>query len=499
MVRFFRDAGRRSREAARRRRKGNRQRDLKLESLEPRLALAVMTGLPDTIAPVVRSVVIPADGTYGTDRALTFKVNFSEPVQVAGDQSTVTLPVEVGSAMREAQYVSGSGTKSLTFRLTVKANDVDTDGISVGRVNSAAIRDFDFNKANLAPRILDRAGNPASNAIPAIDTSRIRIDATGPVVASSGAFVTRGRQVSLQVTFDGPVIVKGKPTVPVIIGGQDQSLAYTAGSGTKTLTFAVTMRKGASMASPAFRGANGLIGGVILLNAAADLKDNFGNSVTAIGGDFGKTSTAAGGRVVVIETLSEQVKNRSSALPPAVAPPSLSRSLIPPMVSVPPPAPQPPVVRSAPPFVLPAAVGGVVELSGDITGNATFRAGTVYVITGEVHVRKFVTLTIEDGVEVRIRNGKESFATITSRALIFDSGSSLVAKTVTFQAADAANQPVKDADNGGVFFCGGTRKASKDDVSSMVVGPGVGWSFNATNIVANYLGRKDPPEGSAGR
>ena len=165
MVRFFCDAGRRSREAARRRQKGNRQRDLKLESLEPRLALAVMTGLPDTIAPVVRSVVLPAAGTYGTDRALTFKVNFSEPVKLAGDQSTVTLPVAVGSAMREAQYVSGSGTKSLTFRLTVKANDVDTDGISVGRVNSAAIRDFDFNQANLAPRVLDRAGNPASNAI----------------------------------------------------------------------------------------------------------------------------------------------------------------------------------------------------------------------------------------------------------------------------------------------------------------------------------------------
>jgi hypothetical protein len=143
----------------------------------------VMPGLPDTIAPVVRSVVIPAAGTHGTDRALTFKVNVSEPVQVAGDQSTVTLPVEVGSAMREAQYVSGSGTKSLTF--------------------------------------------------------------------------------------------------------------------------AVTLRKGAAVASPAFRGANGLIGGVILLNAAADLKDNFGNSVTAIGDDFGKTSTAAGSRVVVIETLSE--------------------------------------------------------------------------------------------------------------------------------------------------------------------------------------------------
>ena len=41
MIRFFRDSGlpsRRSREDARRRRRSERERDLKLESLEPRLA-----------------------------------------------------------------------------------------------------------------------------------------------------------------------------------------------------------------------------------------------------------------------------------------------------------------------------------------------------------------------------------------------------------------------------------------------------------------------------
>ena len=314
MVRFFRDSGlpsRRIRESARARRKRGRARALKLETLEPRLALAVMPGLPDTVAPVVRSVSLPAVGTYGTDRAMTFKVTFSEPVKMAGDESAVTLPVEVGYAMREAKYVAGSGTKSLTFRMTVKANDVDTDGIRVGRVNSAAIRDFDFNRANAAPRILDRAGNPASNVIPAINTSRIRVDATGPVVASSGAFVTRGQQVSLKVTFDGPVVVKGKPTVPVTIGGEKQSLTYASGSGTATLTFAVTMRKGASVANPALRGENDLPGEVILLDAAANLKDRYGNSVTAIGSNYGKTYEDKGSRVVVIGTHYEKLDSVS--------------------------------------------------------------------------------------------------------------------------------------------------------------------------------------------
>jgi hypothetical protein len=94
-------------------------------------------------------------------------------VKVVGNQSDVFLPIEVGYAMRSAQYVSGSGTRSLTFRMNVKANDVDTDGISLGRVNSAAVRDFDF----AANQIQDRAGNPASDVIPAVNTRRIRVDA----------------------------------------------------------------------------------------------------------------------------------------------------------------------------------------------------------------------------------------------------------------------------------------------------------------------------------
>ena len=277
---------------------------LRLESLEPRLALAGLAGLPDTTAPVVRSVALPPAGTYGGGIQLSFKVNFSEPVKIAGGQSNVTLPIEVGFAMREAQYVSGSGTQSLTFQLTVSANDVDSDGISVGRVNAAAIRDFDFNKPSAPPRIVDRAGNPASNVIPPLNAGGIRVDATGPVVASYGGFATSDmfgrRQVSLQVTFDGPVFVTGKPTVPVTIGGQNRSLAYASGSGTKTLTFAVTLPKGASAAKPAFRGENGLAGEVILLPAGANLNDRFGNSVTTVGGAFGKAYTHAGNRVVVM-------------------------------------------------------------------------------------------------------------------------------------------------------------------------------------------------------
>jgi len=300
---------RRSREAARRSRRSDRASALKLESLEPRLALASVAGLPDTIAPVVRSVSLPAAGTYGTGRPLTFKLNFSEPVNVVGNQADLFLPVEVNFAMRSAQYVSGSGSRSLTFRMAVTANDVDTDGISLGRVNDSAVRDFDF----AANQIQDRSGNTASDAIPAVNTRGIRVDATGPVVAGYGNFVTQGRQVSLKVTFDGPVTVTGRPMVPVTIGGVPHNLAYVAGSKTSTLTFAVQVPKDKSVENPAFRGTNELPGEVILLPEGANLKDRLGNAVTPIGGNFGKIYTDNGAddgnRVVVIGTHYEAVRS----------------------------------------------------------------------------------------------------------------------------------------------------------------------------------------------
>lgn len=117
--------------------------------------------------------------------------------------------------------------------------------------------------------------------------------------------------MSLQVTCDGPVFVSGKPKVPVTIGGEKRKLSYTAGSGTPTLTFAVTLPKAASVTSPAFRGENDLPGEVILLPQGADLKDRLRNSVTTIGKGFGETSydrydndgKPTGNRVVVIGAL----------------------------------------------------------------------------------------------------------------------------------------------------------------------------------------------------
>jgi hypothetical protein len=95
------------------------------------------------VPPVVTTVAVPANGTYGAGAPLTFTVSFSEPVTVNTAGGTPTLPFTIGATVREAVYVSGSGTTALTFSYSVAAVDADGDGIAVGAalvLNGATIR-----------------------------------------------------------------------------------------------------------------------------------------------------------------------------------------------------------------------------------------------------------------------------------------------------------------------------------------------------------------------
>ena len=143
---------------------------------------------------------------------------------------------------------------------------------------------------------------------------------------------------------------------------------------------------------------------------------------------------------------------------------------------------------------------GFQEISGDITRNTTLKAGNTYVINGEVHVKKNVTLTIEDGVKVDIRNGRRAVTNLLdASSLVFDSGSRLVVGsttrpgTVYFSGIDINNREVPYADNGGVFFCGtyksGSRKGITVDTAQTL---GLKSSFTAAKLVFSYCGRTDP-------
>ena len=83
----------------------------------------------DTTAPTIRSIVAPADGTYGVGRTMSFYVQTSEVVIVNG---VPTITLDVGGQTRQAVYnaAASSGTV-LRFDYVVQAGDADADGIAV--------------------------------------------------------------------------------------------------------------------------------------------------------------------------------------------------------------------------------------------------------------------------------------------------------------------------------------------------------------------------------
>jgi len=130
-------------------------------------------------------------------------------------------------------------------------------------------------------------------------------------------------------------------------------------------------------------------------------------------------------------------------------------------------------------------------IAGNIKKDQTLRAGVTYVIEGEVHVAKNVTLTIGDRVTILLVNGVFPKSLVRRSVLIFDQGSKLSAKRFYIKAADTNHKPVKQSDNGGVWFLGNFNDASKDGVSVKVNRKNPLSDFKADMVAAYYLGRKD--------
>ena len=83
----------------------------------------------------VMNVNVPEARTYTTGEILEFTVNFDEAVVVNTASSNLAFKIIIGSQQKNATYVSGTNTSSLTFSYTIAEGDRDTDGI---RVNALA-------------------------------------------------------------------------------------------------------------------------------------------------------------------------------------------------------------------------------------------------------------------------------------------------------------------------------------------------------------------------
>ncbi|MBV9504417.1 MAG: SMP-30/gluconolactonase/LRE family protein [Acidobacteriia bacterium] len=91
-------------------------------------AIAIFPNSPGgSYGACIASITPPSNGAYSTGQALTFTVTYNQAVTVTG---TPRLTLTIGGNTRYANYLSGSGTTTLTFTYTIVAGDTAT-GIAV--------------------------------------------------------------------------------------------------------------------------------------------------------------------------------------------------------------------------------------------------------------------------------------------------------------------------------------------------------------------------------
>ena len=129
----------------------------------------------DNTAPTVKSVIIPSasSGTYKVGDRVEVTVQFTDAVRVTGSPR---LGLLVGTNTRQAAYIGGTTTDTLTFRYTIATGDSDPDGISVN-AGSLSLN---------AGTIADAAGNNANIANPAVDANvESMVDGSRPTLLST--------------------------------------------------------------------------------------------------------------------------------------------------------------------------------------------------------------------------------------------------------------------------------------------------------------------------
>ncbi|SIR31742.1 thrombospondin type 3 repeat-containing protein [Maribacter ulvicola] len=198
------------------------------------------TVISNAVAPTVTSVDVPANATYLVGQDLDFTINFSENVTVNTTVGTPQIAITIGATVRQATYVSGSGTNALVYRYTIQLGDLDINGITVGILvaNGGTLRDSGGEDAILT---LLNIGL----------TTAVLVDANIPILTSvnvpANATYITGQNLDFTVNFNDNIIVNtsvGTPQLAIIIGATTRQATYISGSGTNALVFRYTVQTG---------------------------------------------------------------------------------------------------------------------------------------------------------------------------------------------------------------------------------------------------------------
>uniref|UniRef100_UPI001F457968 Ig-like domain-containing protein n=1 Tax=Pseudomonas tohonis TaxID=2725477 RepID=UPI001F457968 len=186
------------------------------------------------IAPTVTSVSSStANGTYKIGDVITVTVRFDSAVNVTG---TPTLTLETGATDRVLNYVSGSGSDTLSFTYTVQAGDASADldyaSTSALSLNGGTIKDGANQNAILTLATPGAAGSLGANRALVVDG--VRPAATSITLSDTNLRI--GETATVTITFAEQVV--GLDTADFAVsGGSLAGLSTSDGGLTWTATF----------------------------------------------------------------------------------------------------------------------------------------------------------------------------------------------------------------------------------------------------------------------
>jgi hypothetical protein len=250
----------------------------------------------DTSSPRVLNVSSDkTNGSYTTGELIDITVLFTEAVTVTG---TPQLRLNTGTDSTAADYISGSGTTTLTFRYTVASGDssLDLDYQSAGSLslNGGTIKDAAGNAAVLT---LAAPGDPGSLG----NNKALVIDAIAPKVLSVTSTATDTSYkaddvIPITVTFHEAVVVAGTPQITLNTGSSTTAVDYSSGSGTTTLTFNYTVAAGDSSLDLDYSSTTALA-----LNSGT-IKDATGNAAVLTLPTVGGSKSLGGSKDIIVDT-----------------------------------------------------------------------------------------------------------------------------------------------------------------------------------------------------
>jgi len=205
----------------------------------PALLIGVAVGIlplsavgQDAQAPSVEEVRVVSSPQLGdtwiAHEEIRIRVRFSDPVLVTGGPR---LALEIGDRTTFADYYY-SDDRWVWFRYTVRSEDRDPDGISIGSgallLNGGTIADASGNVANLSlgrhAITNDRDHKVDGTAADTVPPSVTRTWISSP--PQGGDTWLAGEEMRIQVHFNEPVEVTGTPRLALMLGERTVFVNY---------------------------------------------------------------------------------------------------------------------------------------------------------------------------------------------------------------------------------------------------------------------------------